>query len=150
MNNIKGRGTQRVRPGLTIKGVLMGEIPLTNEQLVTEAACVDVHQVYRKLIKIENATRKKPHKLKGMNYQSFSAQFRFAKYLGLIELTREEPLRKPPPGGPLLNPVKNNGVHVVVTMRRLYRLTQAGRDSDKPWLDLRTAWMKAREMESSS
>lgn len=144
----RGRATQKVRPGITIKKVLSGKIPLVSGEIVSEAACTDIHQVYRALVKKENIGKKKPHRQKGMTYQSFATLFRFAKYLGLIEFARDEPSKNPPAGGPLYNPMKVDGIHAVVTMRRLYRLTQVGRDSDEPWSDLCQAWIKAKRTES--
>jgi len=148
-SNLRGRSTRKVRPGIVIKGVLSGNIPLTDGHLVTEAACTDVHQVYRALIKQENVGKKKPHRLKGMTYQSFSAEFRFAKYLDLIEFVRDEPLKNPPAGKALYNPVKDGEIHVVVTTRKIYRLTKSGWESEEPWHDLCSAYRKLKEAEAS-
>lgn len=139
---LRGRGAQPVRPGTTVKGVLLGEIPLPTGELVSEAAITDLHNSYKELIKRENALRPKDKWLRGMTAQSFKTLFKFAQLLGLVELVREEPMLFPPPGGPLYSLRKPDGVHAVVSTRRVFRLTGVGREDERSWTNLCRAWME--------
>ena len=144
MANYKGRGSQRVRPGITIKGVLMGEIPLENGDLVTEATITDVFHAYRELIRQENMLRPKARRLRGMRYQSFYSQFRLARYLGLVKFVRDEPMLSPPKGGHLYSLRKDHTARVAVSTRRVYRLTDTGREAVQSWENLYRAWRYCR------
>ncbi len=137
----RGRGATPVRPGLVTKGVLLGQIPLATGELVTEAAITDLHSSYKELIKRENTLRPKAKKLRGMTAQSFKTLFKFAQLLNLVELVREEPMLYPPPGGPLYSVRKPDGVEVVVSTRRVFRLTVIGREDERSWSNLCRAWI---------
>ncbi len=136
----RGRGATPVRPGLVTKGVLLGQIPLATGELVTEAAINDLHSSYKELIKRENALRPKARRLRGMTAQSFKTLFKFAQLLNLVELVREEPALFPPPGGPLYSIRKPDGVHVVVSTRRVFKLTAVGKEDERSWSNLCRAW----------
>ena len=135
---------RKVRPGLIIKGVLSGEIQLTNGSIVNEACCTDIHNVYKSLVKSENIKRKSLGKrpLHGMTVNSFVRLMAFARLLGLIEFAREEPFRGH--GGPLYRVDKSDCVITAkVVQRRLYRLTDKGKDELTMWDDLTTAYKKS-------
>ena len=149
MANLKGRGSQAVRPGITIKGVLMGEIPLPNGEHVTEATITDIHNTYKELIHRENMRRPKNKKLHGMTYPSFYALFRLARYLGLVEVVRDELMLSPPAGGDLYSLRRDDGMDVVVSTRRVYRLTDKGREAEQSWQNLHRAWQHYRSMTTS-
>lgn len=138
----RGRGAQPVRPGIVTKGVLLGQVPLATGEIVTEAAITDLHNAYKELIRRENAVRPKEKQLRGMTSFSFKTLFKFAQLLGLVELVREEPMELPPPGGPLYSIRKPDGVHVVVSTRRIFRLTDVGREDERSWTNLCRAWME--------
>ncbi len=140
MATLRGRGATPVRPGIVTKGVLLGEIPLATGELVTEAAITDLHSSYKELIKRENTLRPKARRLRGMTAQSFKTLFKFAQLLNLVELVREEPMLFPPPGGPLFSVRKPDGVHVVVSTRRVFKLTAVGKEDERSWSNLCRAW----------
>lgn len=137
---LRGRGATPIRPGTTIKGVLLGEITLATGELVSEAAISDLHSAYKELIRRENALRPKEKHLRGMTTFSFKTLFKFAQLLGLVELVREEPMLYPPPGGPLYSVRKPNGVHAIVSTRRIFKLTSVGRKDERSWTNLCRAW----------
>lgn len=149
MANYKGRGLQPIRPGLTIKGILMGQIPLATGELVTQATITDIHNAYQELIQQENMLRPKSRKLRGMRYPSFYALFRLARYLGLVEFVRDEPMLFPPPSGHLYSLRKDAEMEVVVSTRRIYRLTDKGREAKQSWQNLHRAWRYSRSIPSS-
>jgi len=149
MPNYKGRGAQPIHPGLTIKGVLIGKIPLATGDLVTEASITDIHNAYRELLWQVNTLRPKSRKLRGMRYPSFYALFRLARYLGLVEFVRDEPMLFPPPKGHLYSLRKNAEMEVVVSTRRIYRLTDKGREAEQSWQNLHRAWRYSRSIPSS-
>ncbi len=137
----RGRGATPVRPGLVTKGVLLGQIPLATGELVTEAAITDLHSSYKELIKRENTLRPKARRLRGMTAQSFKTLFKFAQLLNLVELVREEPMLYPPPGGPLYSIRKPDGEpRVVISARRIFRLTAVGTEDERSWSNLCRAW----------
>ena len=146
MPNYKGRGSQSVRPGLTIKRVLLGEISLTNGQRVTEASITDICNTYRELIRRDNTRRPKDKKLRGMSYPSFYTLFRLARYLGLVEFVRDEPMKSPPAGGNLYSLRKDDEVDVVVSVRRIYRLTDRGMKAEQSWQNLHSAWRRSQSV----
>lgn len=137
---LRGRAAQPLRPGFITKAVLSKSIPLTTGELVAEASATDIHSVYVFLTKQENIIRPRDKKLRGMSYVSFITMFRFARYLGLVEKVREEPMLFPPPGEPLLSIRKPDGAHVVESKRSIYRLTQVGIEDEVAWSNLRRAW----------
>lgn len=140
MVTLRGRGATPVRPGNVTKGVLLGEIPLATGELVTEAAITDLHSAYKELIRRENALRPKEKRLRGMTAFSFKTLFKFAQLLGLVELVREEPMLYPPPGGVLYSVRKPDGAHVVVSTRRIFKLTDIGKEDERSWTNLCRAW----------
>lgn len=140
---LRGRAAQPVRPGATIKGVLLGQTPLATGALVTEAAITDLAGAYKELIKRENALRPKEKRLRGMTYKSFLTLFKFAQLLGLVELVREEPMEFPPPKGHLYSVRRHDGVHVVISTRRIFRLTDVGREDERSWTNLCKAWIES-------
>lgn len=139
---LRGRAGQPVRPGIVTKGVLLGQVPLATGEIVTEAAITDLHNAYKELIRRENAVRPKEKQLRGMTSFSFKTLFKFAQLLNLVELVREEPMELPPPGGPLYSIRKPDGVHVVVSTRRIFRLTDVGREDERSWTNLCRAWIE--------
>ena len=143
MANRKGRGSQPTHPGLTIKEVLMGDIPLVNGERVTEAAIADIHDVYREIIRQQNQLRPKSKRLRGMTNASFYTLFRLARYLGLVEFVRDEPMLYPPPHGHLYSMRKVAGSErprAAVSTRRIYKLTEHGRNAEESWRNLHRAW----------
>ena len=143
MTTLRGRGATPVRPGLVTKGVLLGLIPLATGELVTEAAITDLHSSYKELIKRENTLRPKARRLRGMTYRSFLTLFKFAQLLNLVELVREEPMLYPPPGGPLFSVRKPDGEpRVVISGRRIFRLTAVGTEDERSWSNLCRAWIE--------
>lgn len=136
----RGRAAQPIRPGLTIKSVLLGQLPLRTGELVSEAAITDIHSAYKNLTKQENALRPKAKRLRGMTYRSFITLFKFAQLLGLVELVREEPMQYPPPGGDLLSVRKPDGIHVAISVRRVFKLSALGAEDERSWTNLNRAW----------
>lgn len=142
MTTLRGRAASPVRPGFVIKSILMGETPLVTGEFVTEAAITDLHSAYKELIKRENTLRPKAKRLRGMTAQSFKTLYKFAQLLHLVELVREEPMQFPPPGGPLYSVRKPDGVHVVVSTRRIFKITDIGREDERSWTNLCRAWIE--------
>jgi len=140
---LRGRGATPVRPGLTTKGVLMGEVPLATGELVTEAAITDLHGAYKELIKRENALRPKAKQLRGMTYRSFLTLFKFAQLLNLVELVREEPMQFPPPRGSLYSVRKPDGIKAVISTRRIFKISAIGAEDELSWTNLCKAWMES-------
>lgn len=145
-SNVRGRAAQPVRPGLTIKAVLMGQIPLIDGSHVHEAAIVDICNVYQDLINKENQTRDRVHKIRVITYSSFIHIFKFARYLKLVEFVRDEPMLFPPSRGHLYSVRKNKVVRAKISTRRIYKLTQTGIDDDRAWLDLCKAYRENWEV----
>ncbi len=143
MVTLRGRAAQTIRPGNVTKDVLLGKVPLATGELVSEAAITDLHSAYKRLIKEENTLRPKVKRLRGMTYRSFLTLFKFAQLLGLVELVREEPLLFPPPGGPLFSIRKPDGAHVVTSTRRVFKLTAVGKEDERSWSNLCTAWRES-------
>lgn len=143
-SNPRGRVYQN-KPGVTIKKVLSGEIPLLSGEKVNTACSTDIHNVYKSLIKEENRgcelLGKKPYR--GMTVNSFVKIMVMARLLGLITLDHEEPARYH--AGPLYRIDKTDGVLTVpVSHRRMYQLTDKGREEQTAWNDLTGAY-KTRE-----
>lgn len=142
---LRGRAATPVRPGLVAKSVLLGETPLATGEFVYEAAITDLHNAYRELVRRENALRPRAKRLKPMTMQSFKTLFKFAQLLGLVELVREEPMQFPPPGGNLLSIRRPNGefnARVVISTRRIFKLTPVGTEDEKSWTNLCKAWIE--------
>lgn len=137
---LRGRAATPIRPGMTIKEVLLGHVSLVTGELVTEASISDLHRTYKELIRRENALRPKAKQLRGMTSFSFKTLFKFAQLLGLVELVEERPMEFPPPGGPLYSIRKPDGVHAVVSTRRIFKLTAVGQEDERSWTNLCRAW----------
>ena len=139
---LRGRAASPVRPGLVVKSVLLGQTPLATGELVFEAAIVELHGAYKELVRQENDLRPRARRLKPMTAYSFKTLFKFAQLLNLVELVREEPMQFPPPGGNLLQIRKPNGEpYVVVSVRRVFKLTAIGAEDEKSWTNLCRAWI---------
>ena len=141
MTILRGRAATPVRPGFTVKGVLLGQIPLASGETVTEAAITDLHGAYKELIKQENDLRPRARRLRPMTAFSFRTLFKFAQLLKLVELVREEPMVFPPPGGDLLS-IRGSGdeAKVVKSTRRVFKLTAVGAEDERSWSNLNRAW----------
>ncbi len=139
---LRGRAATPVRPGLVTKSVLSGDTPLATGELVHEAAITDLHSAYQELIKRENTLRPRAKRLRGMTYPSFLKLFKFAQLLKLVELVREEPMQFPPPGGDLISARKPNGIHAVISVRRIFKLTGVGAEDERSWTNLCRAWIE--------
>jgi hypothetical protein len=137
---LRGRAASKVRVGHVIKGVLSGKIPDEQGRLVTEAAIVDVHHVYKQLVRAQNDTRHK--KLKPMVYSSFVCQFRFAEKLGLVHLIRKEPLLFPPSNGHLYTFRVHDGNIGEISQRHIYSLTPVGLADELSWTNLTQAYIQ--------
>lgn len=140
----RGRASSAIRPGILIKYVLMGQVPLIvggKEQTVTEASIADLYSTYREYVNRENQLRKKDKKISHMVYNSFVHFFKYARYLGLVELVRQEDMLFPPEGGNLYR-IEKTGDKVtgVISKRRIFRLTQLGYEEDRAWTNLCTAY----------
>ena len=132
MRKLRGRAATPVRPGLTIKKVLWGRLPLATGEHVTEASTSDIHRVYRRLIWEENQLRDRAHRLRGMNIHSFTTLFKFARYLGLVEFVRND------------NRLFDYGGNLVEGNRKIFRLSDKGRADYTSWFDLRKTWQEWR------
>lgn len=144
-----GRARSPVRPGDVIKRTLMGQLPLetySGKISTHEAAIVDLHNTYKEMIRQENQLREKKKKLRSMTYDSFCHLFKFARYLGLVEFVREEKMIFPPPTGNLYQIAKHNGVHMHVSKRRIFKITDLGIQDERAWADLCTAYKESWEL----
>ncbi len=139
---LRGRAASPVRPGLVTKQVLLGKIPLASGELVTEASISDLHNAYKEQIRRENALRPRAKRLRGMTSQSFKTLFKFAQLLGLVELVREEPMQFPPPGGPLYSVRVTDKPRVVISTRRIFKVSPLGEEDEKSWTNLAKAWIE--------
>ena len=106
-----------------------------------EAAITDLHGAYKELVRRENDLRPRAKRLKPMTAFSFKTLFKFAQLLGLVELVREEPMQFPPPGGPLYSLRKPDGVHAVVSTRRVFKISPLGAEDERSWTNLCRAWI---------
>lgn len=143
---LRARAAQPLRPGITVKQVLMGQIPLDDGRLVTEASITDIHNAYRELTRRVNAVRKK--KYRGMTYHSFITMFKFAVLMGLVEFVRSEPMNFPPPNGNLytIETGPRGGKRVVVSTRKIFKLTELGKADELAWTNLKRAWQENWEL----
>ena len=142
---LRGRAATPVRPGLVTKSVLLGVTPLATGELVTEASINDLHNAYKELVNRENAVRTRAKRLKPMTAFSFKTLFKFAQLLGLVELVREEPMQLPPPEGNLLSIRTPDGIlnaHVVISARRIFKITPVGAEDERSWSNLCKAWIE--------
>lgn len=140
---LRGRAATPVRPGLVIKSVLMSVTPLATGEFVQEAAMTDLHNAYKELIRRENTLRPRAKYLTPMTQFSFKTLFKFAQLLNLVELVREEPMQFPPPGGNLLSIRRPDGelsARVVISTRRIFKISAIGAEDEKSWTNLNKAW----------
>jgi len=140
MPKLLGRAASAVRVGNVIKQVLSGKLPNEEGQRVTEAAIVDVHHVYKHLVKEQNMIRAK--KLKPMVYSSFITQFRFAEKLNLVALVRKEDMLFPPPTGHLYTFKVHDGNIGEISKRHIYKLTPLGEQDELSWTNLTQAYIQ--------
>jgi len=140
MVTLRGRRASPIRPGLITKQVLLGEVPLATGELTNEAAIIDLYNAYRAVLKSVNELRPRDKRIKGMSMKSYYTMFKFAQLLGLVVLVREEPMVFPPPSGALYRVEKPDGVHVVTATRKIFTLTDIGREDERSWSNLTTAW----------
>jgi hypothetical protein len=140
MPKLRGRAASKVRVGMVIKGVLSGKIPNEEGRSVTESAIVDVHHVYKMMIKDQNMIRAR--KLKPMVYSSFITQFRFAEKLNLVQLVRKEDLLFPPPTGHLYTFKVHDGNIGEISKRHIYKLTPLGEQDELSWTNLTQAYIQ--------
>jgi len=141
---LKGRATTPIRPGLVAKHVLTGKLPLLPAgEIVSESSIVDLHRTYKELIKMENMSRPRARRLKGMTYRSYLTLFKFAQLLNLVTFVREEPMQFPPPGGNLYSIRKPDGIETVISARRIFKISPVGADDEKSWMNLCRAWRES-------
>ncbi len=143
----RGKQSTPARPGILIKQVLSGQRPLYSGNVVSEAAIVDLANTYKQFIAEQNLLRPLKSKLKGMNYNSFVKLFKFSQLLGLVELVREEKMLFPPSNGSLYSIRKGarGGISAIVSVRRIFQLSERGRNDDTSWTDLCRAWREQWE-----
>ena len=149
-----GRALSPIRPGQVIKQVLSGVLPLIVyegndyvEKIVNEACIVDLHNTYKTMINRENQLRSRNKQLRVMTYNSFCHLFKFARYLNLVELVREEDMIFPPPNGSLYQLYKDLDkrsskpkIKASVSKRRIFKITQTGIDDERGWSNLCQAY----------
>lgn len=169
----RGRGAQAVRPGIVVKSILLGELPLLTkekngeivEKYVTEATATDLQRTYKALtrkynveqLSIENERRRaeaearhepRPYILRpirAMSQGSFAHWFKFLRKLGMIELVDSEPMIFGPPGKSLLQIVGRT--EITESLRHVYRLSELGRHEEAIWQDVSGSYNKARRQE---
>jgi len=148
MVKLIGRAASAIRPGIIIKDVLMGKLPLSTGEFVTEAAIVDLFNAYKRQLMEHNQVRSQKKQIRGMHYRSFYTLFRFAQLLHLVEFVREEEAdwrRKAPITlkTSLVRVEEGAGtgkLHRVISNKRVFRLSAIGKEDVKSWLDLCRAW----------
>lgn len=142
-----GKRTSFIRPGFTCKSILLGELPLLDGRIVSEASINDMHAVYSSLIHKENLLRTKDKKLHGMASHSWYMMFQFAKLLKLVEFVREEKMLHPPDGKNLYSIRRQLSGRMggVISKRRIFRLTDAGKQDEVAWGNLTLAWKNFHE-----
>lgn len=144
----RGRAASFIRPGLIVKKTLMGELPLETNEFVFEAAIVDLFNAYKRQLREYNQLHEKSKHIKGMHYRSFYTMFRFAQLLHLVEFVREEEAdwkRKTvvTAATSLIRLERSADTRRItrrISNRRVFRLSDVGREDVKSWLDLTTAW----------
>ncbi len=143
---LKGRAASPIRPGLIAKHVLMGKIPLDTGEYVTEAAITDIFKAYKSELGRVNDLRPRNKYIRGMRYSSFYTMFRFAILKGLVEMLREEEAaynrKKTITLENTLFRVEkiNNKPHIMISTRKVYKLSDVGYEDEKCWSDLTNAW----------
>ena len=130
--------TSPARPGIFTKELLLGHVPLATGELVTEACVTDIHRAYQRMVADENLAREKTKKLKGMTWLSFVTMFKLARYLGLVEFVREEPMKSVKT--PLYRVNKDHRVTAVISNRRIYKLTNVGIEDERCWSNITKAY----------
>jgi hypothetical protein len=143
---LRGRAASAIRPGLITKRVLLGELPLDTGEFISEAAIVDLFNAYKRQLREYNQVHTKDKHIKGMHYRSFYTMFRFAQLLHLVEFLREEEAdwkRKAVTtrATSLMRLEKVEGKYVQrISNRRVFKLSDIGKEDVKSWLDLTRAW----------
>lgn len=148
MTTLRGRAASAIRPGLIVKRILMGELPLDTGELVSEAAIVDLFNAYKRQLREYNQVREKAKHITGMHYRSFYTMFRFAQLLKLVEFVREEEAdwkRKAATTAAtslirLEKSAETGHIGRRISNRRVFRLSEVGKEDVKSWLDLTRAW----------
>ena len=149
-----GRALSPIRPGDVIKQVLSGTLPIIVyegddyvEKTVNEACIVDLHNTYKVMVNRENQLRSRNKQLRVMTYNSFCHLFKFARYLNLVELVREEDMVFPPPNGSLYQLYKELDkrsskpkIKTSISKRRIFKITQKGIDDERGWSNLCQAY----------
>lgn len=107
----RGRALQKVRPGMIIKGVLQGKVPLADGSYVREANMTDMYMVYA------CAASLMEHR-EVMSVKSFATLLRAALYLGLISC------------------VSSNGESFAHSK---FAITDMGRNAQRDWEDITSA-----------
>lgn len=143
---LKGRAASPIRPGLIAKNVLMGKIPLDTGEYVNEAAVTDIFKAYKSELDRVNELRPRDKHIRGMRYSSFYTMFRFAILKGLVEYVRGEEAdynRKQSitASNVLLRVEKVEGEpRIVVSNRKIFKLSDVGYEDEKCWSDLTNSW----------
>lgn len=159
MSELRGRAASPIRPGLTIKMILSGKLPLGNSEFVTEASISDLFRAYRHRIYEENLKRDRKHRLRGMTSHHFYTIFKFARYLGLVEFVRNDNrlfdyggnlYRLEDGSGLREGPWSKEGLHIVEGNRKIYRLTPKGIADTTSWFDLCKAWREWRAAQANT
>lgn len=144
MSTLKGRALHPIRPGFIIKQVLLGNLGLANGQYVHEASVSDIHNAYRASVRSFNETIPRERRIHAMGYFSFCTVFKFARYLGLVEHVRDEP-RKNEKGKLWRHEWGDkDDLRLVPGTRKIYRLTDKGREDDESWGNLMRAWYESK------
>jgi hypothetical protein len=124
----------------------MGKIPLDTGEYVTEAAITDIFKAYKSELGRVNDLRPRDKHIRGMRYSSFYTMFRFAILKGLVEMLREEEAaynRKKiiTPENTLFRVEKiGDKPHIIISTRKVYKLSDVGYEDEKCWSDLTNAW----------
>ncbi len=110
----KGRAAQGTRPGLIVKGILQGQIPLVNGCFVTEASVDDLYAAYVTAAQNEKLVHPIGERVyrKVMSYASFKTLFRFGQLLKLVEPAQDG----------------------------TFKITEVGCGTQQEWEDLRRTW----------
>lgn len=105
---------------------------------------MDLHKTYKDLVSRENSVRPRDRQLNGMTYCSFIKVMKFAQLLDLVELVREEPMLFPPPADRLyrINLTPKGDPEVVLSRRRVFKLSNVGAADEKCWTNLCRAWIE--------
>lgn len=137
-----------VRPGLVIRSILTGEIPVQRQVLaggrveivpetVSQASVTEMYREYKRLVR-ENRTRRGPRAVcqKGMCYDSFRKLLWYPKRLGYIRAVGR--------GNPVPDLMMIEGklpdARVVDSAPIYYAITPQGQAAEDEWDNLQKAW----------